>query len=38
MLMLPVVLFAAAVGVLLGAMAVLIPLRAGTRALEKMEF
>jgi ABC-2 type transport system permease protein len=38
LLMVPVVLFSAAVGVLLGAMAVLIPLRAGTRALGKMEF
>jgi ABC-2 type transport system permease protein len=37
-LMLPVVLFTAAVGMLIGAMVVLVPLRAGTRALEKMEF
>jgi ABC-2 type transport system permease protein len=37
-LMLPVVVFAAAVGLVVGAMAVLVPLRAGVRALQKMEF
>jgi ABC-2 type transport system permease protein len=38
LIMLPVVLFTAVVGIVVGAMAVLVPLRAGTRALEKMEF
>jgi ABC-2 type transport system permease protein len=37
-LMLPVTSFAACVGLVVGAMAVLAPLRAGVRALEKMEF
>jgi ABC-2 type transport system permease protein len=37
-LMLPVVVFTAAVGMIFGAMAVLVPLRAGVKALQKMEF